>query len=189
MRTTRVITTMTVLALAVAGAVPAPAAAAPPAPSQAPPAAALEGTRAEQQAATDESSESRETVRKMEATSAERRAELRALAKTAGEQMDRRIEELQHQMNTRWARMDAAARSRSESAMTRLREERIAFAETMGRLDANSNAAWSEVRAGVVEAYRDMAAAASSARAQFQQPAPARAPKKTTPPPKKDAQQ
>ncbi|MFZ5657931.1 MAG: hypothetical protein ACOY37_12935 [Pseudomonadota bacterium] len=111
--------------------------------------------------------ETEETARRMEATPAERRAELRALARTADRLAEKRLKELQTDVSRDWSRLGVQSRERARAAMEAAGRERKRFAAEAKKLDADSSAAWVELRAGVVAAYRDLAHAVSNARSEF----------------------
>ncbi|TZF90015.1 hypothetical protein [Cognatilysobacter lacus] len=119
------------------------------------------------------------TLQRMEATPPERREELRAIAKTAAEQADRSIREMQLRVDASWARMTAESRRAALGWMSTLRTKRQRLGEQIARLDGRSNAALGEVKAGVVAAYREFTKALERTREQMQSkppapPAPAR---------------
>lgn len=124
-----------------------------------------DATRSEQQA--DE--ETRQTARRMEATPAERRAELRALMRTADRRAQERIEALERDLARARVQVNAQSRERAQRALDRARRERERFRKEMARFDTNSAAAWIDLRAGIVAAYRDLAYAVSTARKEFRQ--------------------
>lgn len=111
--------------------------------------------------------ETEETARRMEATPADRRAELQALARTADRLAGKRLEQLQAEFSRDWARLGVQSRERARAALDAAGRERTRFAAEAKKLDADSAAAWVELRAGVVAAYRDLARAVSRARTEF----------------------
>lgn len=101
--------------------------------------------------------------------SAERRDEAAASARRAADDLDRQMARLQERTDQRWARMNQAARSRSQATMADLRKRRNAMAEWYGGIRHSSTAAWSEVRSGFVTSYHELADALRKARAEFEQ--------------------
>jgi hypothetical protein len=97
----------------------------------------------------------------------ERRNEAVARTSEAMAETDRRIDRLQDQTNERWSRMNEATRQRSQAAMADIRRRRGDAAEWVGGMRHSSTEAWSEVRAGFVKSYRDLAEAVRKAREQF----------------------
>ena len=64
--------------------------------------------------------------------SADRRDEAVARARDSAEEVDRRIDALEAQMGPRWNAMSEAARTRSQQAMTELRQRRSCPSGTAG---------------------------------------------------------
>jgi len=127
-----------------------------------------------------------EALRQMEATSAERREELRAIARTAADRVDARIRALQQRMDASAARMTMQSRRAAQASLAVVRAERKRFAAQVARLDDRSDAALAETRGGVIAAYRDLARALERARMELMpQPAPVEPP----PPPANDREQ
>lgn len=142
------------LALAAAGIA---FAAQPPPPDQPPPAQTEDAvTRADDL-----------TARRMEATPEERRAELQALARSADRLAQKRFDEMQRDLERNWSKLNARSREQARAALDAARREQAQFRAEMHKLDANSTSAWTDVRAGVVAAYRDLAYALSTARREF----------------------
>ena len=113
------------------------------------------------------SRETDQTVRQMEATPEERRAELQALARSADRLAQKRFDEMQRDLERNWSKLNAKSREQARAALDAARREQAQFRAEMKRLDANSTSAWTDVRAGVVAAYRDLAYALSTARKEF----------------------
>jgi hypothetical protein len=101
--------------------------------------------------------------------SADRRDEAVARARESAEDADRRIDALEAQMGPRWNAMSDAARTRSQQAMTELRQRRNELSEWYGGMRHGSEAAWSEVRAGFVKSYHDLEEAMRRARGEFEE--------------------
>lgn len=131
-----------------------------------PPRASMPATQTEEQART----EAAETERRMEATPAERRAELQALMRTADRRAQQRIDAMQRDFERNWSKLDATSRDRARDALQAARRERTKFQREMARLNADSAAAWIDVRSGVIAAYRDLAYALATARREFARP-------------------
>lgn len=108
-----------------------------------------------------------ETAHRMEATPAERRDELRALARTADRMADERIRALQADVSREWSRLGVKSRQQAQVALDTARREQKEFAEQMKKLDGDSAAAWVDLRSGVVAAYRDLAHALATARSEY----------------------
>ena len=108
-----------------------------------------------------------QTARRMEATPEERRAELQALARAADRLAQKRFDEMQRDLERNWSKLNARSREQARAALDAARREQAQFQAEMHKLDANSTSAWTELRAGVVAAYRDLAYALSTARREF----------------------
>jgi len=99
--------------------------------------------------------------------SVERRNEAVARARESADDIDRRMDQLQAQLEQRWDRMSTAARARSQQEMTDLRQRRNDLAEWYGGMRHSSADAWAEVKTGFVKSYDELALAIRNARARF----------------------
>ncbi|WP_133478722.1 hypothetical protein [Cognatilysobacter segetis] len=124
--------------------------------------------------------ESDEDLRRMEATPAQRRDELRAAARAAADRVDVRIRELQARLDASTERMTAESRRAAEDSLAAVRTQRAHFATQLERLDDRSNTAMSEAKTRIIAAYRDLAGAMQRAWARIQPPG------KTAPAPASD---
>lgn len=97
--------------------------------------------------------------------SIERRNEAVAHARESADDIDRRMAQLQAQLEQRWDRMSTAARTRSRQEMADLRQRRNDLAEWYGGMRHSSADAWSEVKTGFVKSYDELAQAIRNARA------------------------
>lgn len=98
-------------------------------------------------------------LRRMQATPAQRREELRAAARSAADRIDVRIRELQARFEESTERMTAESRRAAEESLANVRTERSRFAAQLGRLDDRSNTAMGEAKTQLVQSYRDLVAA------------------------------
>lgn len=119
------------------------------------------------EAAASPEQEAQDTAKRMEATPASRREQLRTLARQADARAQARLDDLEQRLDRRWSSLDAAGRARSRSALDAAKEAQVRFRAATRRLDADASAAWVDVRAGLVAAYRDLALATSTARREF----------------------
>lgn len=139
-----------------------PAAQPPPAQEAAPP----PGDEAQREQVRKEVDEALDAIR---GYSVERRDEALARARTALQETDRDLRELQARSDAQRERLGDAARARRDEAMADLRERRNQLAEWTGALQHGSTQAWAEVKDGFVRSYRELADALAKAQAQFEQ--------------------
>lgn len=113
-----------------------------------------------------------EAVDAIRGYSADRRDEAVARARESAEELDRRLDAFEAEMEPRWNAMSEAARARSRQAMADLRHRRNELSEWYGGMRHGSEAAWGEVKAGFVKSYRDLEEAMRKARGEFEEKEP-----------------
>jgi hypothetical protein len=100
--------------------------------------------------------------------SLERRNEAVVRARQSADDIDRRMGQLQAQMEQRWDRMSEAARTRSQQEIADLRQRRNELSEWTGGMRHSSAEAWDEVKTGFIESYNNLAEALRKARTEFE---------------------
>lgn len=114
--------------------------------------------------AKDISSKAGETGRAIKDYTVEQRDQAVAEAKTALDDLDRRIGRLETKLDNGWERMDQATRKKARATLNTLRKERNEAAEWYGALEHSSAESWDEVKAGFVRSYETLKASFAKAR-------------------------
>ena len=107
------------------------------------------------------------TARQMEQVPVGRRDELRQLAQRADERAAARLDQMEASLRRNWSKFDDRTRRQTRTAIDAARREQVQFRAEMNRMDSNSSAAWADVRAGMVTAYRELEKAVNAARKEF----------------------
>jgi len=105
-----------------------------------------------------------ETGRAIKDYTVEQRDQAVAQAKTALDDLDRRIGRLETKLDNGWERMDQAARRKSRATLNALRRERNETAEWYGALKHGSAESWEEVKSGFVKSFETLKASFAKAR-------------------------
>ena len=100
--------------------------------------------------------ETSELLEALEAYSVEQRDKALAQAKSALENLDRRIETLETDMLEQWDEMDAATRKQSQESLKAMRKQRTRVAEWYGRMKSSSASAWEQMKQGFTSAYEEL---------------------------------
>jgi len=99
--------------------------------------------------------------------SAEQRDAALAKAKDSLEKTDKRIEQLQEQIDRKWATMSDSAREQARKALNTLRQERTKLAEWYGGLKHSSANAWEEIKKGFTKSYQELENSLAKAREEY----------------------
>ena len=75
-------------------------------------------------------------------------------ARTALDNLDNRIEQLESHMLEHWDEMDQAARDQAQASLQTLRQERTRVAKWYGSMKSSSASAWGHMKEGFSSAYR-----------------------------------
>jgi len=120
-----------------------------------------------------DSSENKKTISEDETSTEEIRQEMQDLIQALGtytadqrdeaiertqsalDGLDKRIDELETRIDSRWEQMNEAAREKTSANLKVLREKRTEVAEWYGKLKTSSADAWDHVKKGFSEAYKD----------------------------------
>ena len=103
--------------------------------------------------------ESRELIESLETYSAERREEAIQKAKAVLDKMDKRIDELESQVDNNWDEMEKATREKARASLKALRKQRTEVAEWYGSLKSSTADAWGRAINGFSSAYTAFQAA------------------------------
>jgi len=88
-------------------------------------------------------------------------------ARTALDNLDKRIDELEVLLSERWDEMDNAAREKAHASLRALRTRRNQAAEWYGSLKHSSAGAWEHMKEGFSDAYRSLNSAWERAEKEF----------------------
>jgi hypothetical protein len=99
--------------------------------------------------------------------SVEQRDEAVKNAKIALDDLDMKINKLAGEIDSKWDKLDNAARKKAYESMERMRRERNDTAEWMGGLKHSSKEAWNEVKSGFAKSYGTLASSISKAKEEF----------------------
>jgi hypothetical protein len=100
--------------------------------------------------------ETSELLEALGAYSVEQRDKALAQAKSALENLDRRIETLESDMLEQWDEMDAATRKQTQESLKAMRQQRTRVAEWYGRMKSSSASAWEQMKQGFTLAYEEL---------------------------------
>lgn len=117
--------------------------------------------------AADVQRELQETLKTIGNYTADQRAAAVEKAKEALAKTDARIEQLQQQTEKNWQSMSANARRQARKQLKNLRKQRTEIAEWYGGLKHSSTNAWSEVKKGFTNSYKDLMESLEKAREEF----------------------
>jgi predicted RNase H-like nuclease (RuvC/YqgF family) len=108
-----------------------------------------------------------ETGRAIKDYTVEQRDQAVAQAKSALDDLDRRIGRLETKLDNGWERMDAAGRRKGRAALDKLRKERNEAAEWYGALKHGSAESWEQVKDGFAKSYETLKESFAKARKEF----------------------
>ena len=117
--------------------------------------------------AKDVSKKAGETGRAIKDYTVAQRDEATKSAKTALDDLDRRIGRLERKLDSEWEGMDQSARKKARAALNALRRERNDAAEWYGGLKHSSAESWEQVKAGFVKSYEVLKESFAKARKEF----------------------
>ena len=83
--------------------------------------------------------------------------------------LDRRIDEMQRDIDANWQKMSAAARKQTRESLDLLRKKREETAEWYGGLKHSSAEAWEEVKKGFSDSYDRLEQAVKNASKEFKE--------------------
>jgi chromosome segregation ATPase len=112
--------------------------------------------------------ETQELLQTLKAYTADQRDEALRKTKAALDDLDTRIEALESRVDSRWDKMDNAAREKARANLKVLHEQRTRVAEWYGRLKSSSADAWQDVKKGFSDAYRALDEAWEKAEKDFE---------------------
>lgn len=112
--------------------------------------------------------ETQKLIQTLKAYSADRRDEAIKKAKTALDNLDKRIDALEISIDDNWNKMNKAARKNARTSLKSLRKQRIEVAEWYGRLTSSSNNAWGQMKTGFSDAYSAINSAWKKAKEEFE---------------------
>ena len=98
--------------------------------------------------------ETQDLVKALGAYTAGQRDKAVQKAKTALNNMDKRIDVLEKRIDDNWDQMNKAAREKARTNLKTLRKQRTEAAEWYGSLKASSAGAWEHTKKGFSEAYK-----------------------------------
>jgi hypothetical protein len=81
--------------------------------------------------------------------------------------LDTRIDALEAKIDNNWDKMNAAARKEARENLRALRKQRNQVAEWYGRMKASSADAWSHMKKGFSDAYKDLENAWKKSESEF----------------------
>lgn len=97
--------------------------------------------------------QSQELIESLGAYSAERRDEAIEKAKVALDNMDKRIDVLEQNVDDNWDKMDKAAREKARASLKALHKQRTEVAEWYGSMKSSTADAWGRAKNGFSAAY------------------------------------
>ena len=97
--------------------------------------------------------ETQELIQALKSYTADQRDEAIQKSKTALENLDGRIDELETRVDNNWDKMDKAAREKARNSLKEVRKQRTRVAEWYGSLKSSSEDAWAHMKKGFSDAY------------------------------------
>lgn len=111
--------------------------------------------------------ETRELLQALKAYGVDQRDEAIGQARSALQNLDRRIETLENNMVEQWGEMDQAAREKAQASLRALRQQRTQVAEWYGSLKSSSAGAWGHIKQGFSSAYKALHEAWEKSESEF----------------------
>lgn len=111
--------------------------------------------------------EVKEMVEAMENYSAAQRADALEKVRTAMDDMDARIADLEDRVEKNWEKMDQTARDQARVTLKSLKKKRNELAEWYGGLRYSSVNAWQHVKKGFLDSYEALSKAYDKAVKEF----------------------
>lgn len=111
--------------------------------------------------------ETRDLLQTLSAYTVEQRDELIHKTKAALDNLDKRIDALEKQVDARWDKMDKAARDNSRASLRELRNQRTQVAEKYGTLKNSTREAWEHMKKGFSDAYKNLSDAWEKSEKEF----------------------
>lgn len=98
--------------------------------------------------------ETQDLIQALGAYTADQRDEAVQRAKTALNNLDKRIDALEKRIDDNWDQMNKAAREKARANLKALRKQRNEVAEWYGSLKTSSAGAWEHIKKGFSDAYK-----------------------------------
>ena len=98
--------------------------------------------------------ETQDLIQALGAYTADQRDEVIQRARTALNNLDKRIDALEKRIDDNWDQMNKAAREKARANLKALRKQRNKVAEWYGGLKASSADAWEHMKKGFSDAYK-----------------------------------
>jgi small-conductance mechanosensitive channel len=115
----------------------------------------------------DVKKETAEAVATIKQYAAEQRGKALVKARQYMDQLDKRIEKWEQQLNANWDQMSESARENWRTSIKTLQKERNDLSEWYGGMKHSSNAAWEEIKKGFSDAYMTVADSLTKAQGKF----------------------
>ena len=98
--------------------------------------------------------ETQDLIQALGAYTADQRDEVIQRARTALNNLDKRIDALEKRIDDNWDQMNKAAREKARANLKSLHKQRVKVAEWYGSLKTGSAAAWEHMKKGFSDAYK-----------------------------------
>ena len=111
--------------------------------------------------------ETADLIAALKAYTADQREEAAQKTRAALGDLDQRIDALEARVDRNWNEMSETARTNARETLKVLRQKRIEAAERYGSLKTSSRGAWTQMKKGFSNAYRDLSRAWQKAQEEF----------------------
>jgi DNA anti-recombination protein RmuC len=116
--------------------------------------------------------ETEDLLQTLNAYAADQRDEAVDRTKAGLDDLDRRIDALEREVDESWDTMDKAAREKARAALKELHRQRTEVAEWYGGLKNSTGEAWDHMKKGFSDAYQDLSDAWEKSEKEFGPDAP-----------------
>ena len=116
---------------------------------------------------TEVKQETQDLIQALGAYTADQRDEAIERTKSALDELDKRIGELETRIDDNWEQMNKVARNKARANLKVLREKRTEVVEWYGKLKTSSADAWNHIKKGFSEAYKDFSDAWEKSEKEF----------------------
>lgn len=106
--------------------------------------------------AEDIKQETQDLLKALNSYTADQKDEAINKTKDALNSLDKRIDELEGNINKAWDKMDRAAREKARDSLKALRKQQARVAEWYNRLKSSSGDAWDIIKKGFSDAYKSL---------------------------------
>jgi uncharacterized membrane-anchored protein YjiN (DUF445 family) len=124
-------------------------------------------TKPDKTTAKEVKQEMQDLLQALKGYTADQRDEAIRKTKTALDNLDNRIDELETSIDNKWDQMNKATREKARADLKALRKQQTKAAEWYGSLKSSSADAWEQMKKGFSDAYKDLSDAWEKVKEEF----------------------